>query len=196
MLEAGVDVCAVDISASQTRVLEREARDRGLEPEIVVGYMCSFTIEKEFNLIILPYETIRYALTPGRQLSCLRQVRRHLEPNGKVVLDFSRPEPEWSESPQTLRADFTHEGDDYLLISTFRLSDEIEQILHVDERLYCEGTLFGEHTVEIARPTKREFEHLVERAGFNDWKVYADHEGTPVSEASSKSMVWHLNSPK
>lgn len=193
ILEAGVDVCAVDISTSQTKILEREASDRGLEPEVIVGDMCSLELDKQFELIILPYETIRYALTPEKQLSCLRQVRRHLKPGGRVVLDFSRPEPEWSEDPRTLRADLTHEGDDYLLISTFELSDEIEQILHVDEKLYREGTLFGEHTVELARPTKREFEHLLERSGFSDWEVYADHEGTALSDASSKSMVWQLN---
>lgn len=195
ILETGADVCAVDASVSQLKLLDAEANERGLDPDIIVGDMCSFEIYKEFELIILPYETVRYALTPERQLSCLRQVRQHLGPDGKVVLDFSRPEPEWSDDPRTLRAEFNYENNNYLLITTFKLSDTVEQVLHIDEKLYQDGVLFGEHTVKISRPTKREFAHIIERSGFDNWEVYADHEQTPLAEASSKSMVWHLTSP-
>lgn len=193
LAEAGHDVRGIDLSEEYLDVLRETARERGVEPTVERADMRSFSYDEEFELIIVPYDTFRYNTTAEGQLRTLENVRAHLSDAGRAVFAFSLPEPEWSARPRTVRAEFSHDGDEYLLISTFRLVDEIEQLLEIDEKLYRNGTVVGEQVIEIARIYKREFEHLLERAGFDDWEVYGDYEENPLGEGDdTKTTVWSV----
>lgn len=196
LLEDGNDVYGLDRSRDQLAVLERVADRRGLDANVLRADMRSFSFDATFDLILVPYDTFRYNTTPESQLRCLSRLKEHVAPGGSVVFEFSRPEPEWSPTPRTLRTEFGYDGVEFLLITTLRLSDEIEQLLHVDEKLFGDGRLYGENTVELARIYKREFEHLLARAGFDRWTAYGDLDGTPLGEAdASKSTVWEVPGP-
>lgn len=191
LAEAGHDVHGIDVSQAYLDVLGETARRRGVEPAVERADMTSFSYDEAFELIIVPYDTFRYNTTVEGQLRTLENVRGHLSDTGRAVFAFSRPEPGWSTTPRTIRSEFSHDGDDYLLLSTLGLADEIEQILEIDEKLYRNGTLVGEHVVELARIYKREFEHLLERTGFVVRDVYDDYEENPLGEGDErKTTVW------
>lgn len=197
LLQEGHDVYGIDVSQDYLDVLKRKADENGLKPHVLQEDMRSFSFDVTFELIIVPYDTVRYVTSPEGQLQCLSTIRDHLSDDGKVIFEFSRPESAWSTTPRTLRTEFTHEGDEYLQITTFTLSDPIEQLVAIDEKLYRNGTILGENSVELARIYKREFEHLLQRAGFDEWNVYSDFDGTPLGESEgSKSMVWEVPSPE
>lgn len=191
LVEAGHDVHGIDNSRAYLDVLRETAEERDVAPAIERADMTSFSYGVDFELIIVPYDTFRYNTTVAAQLETLENVRTHLSDTGRAVLAFSRPEPNWSTTPRTIRSGFSHDGDEYLLLSSFRLSDEIEQLLEIDEKLYRNGTVIGEHIIELARIYKREFEHLLERAGFRSWDVYDDYEEHPLGEGDeTKTTVW------
>lgn len=193
LVEAGHDVRGIDLSEEHLDILRETARERGVEPTVERTDMRLFSYDEKFELIIVPYDTFRYNTTVEDQLRTLENVRTHLSDAGRAVFAFSRPEPEWSARPRTIRAEFSHDGDEYLLMSTFRLVDEVEQLLEIDEKLYRNGTVVGEQVVEIARIYKREFEHLLKRAGFGDWEVYGDYEENPLGEGDdTKTTVWSV----
>lgn len=193
LLEDGHDAVGIDVSQDCLDILRDEADERGLDPNVFKKDMRMFSLDSEFELIIVPYNTFRDNTTPSEQLKCLTRIREHLSDTGKAIFEFSRPEPEWSSIPRTLKSEFTYEGDEFLYLSTLRISDEVEQILETERKLFKNGRIAAETDNKLARIYKREFEHLLQRAGFDEWDVYGGFDKEEVSEnEESKSMVWEV----
>jgi len=91
---AGVDLSETMLSRARMRVgaLPAEAARR------VTLHACDIAalrLDRKFGLAVIADNSFRYALPEReRQLSCLRCVRRHLEPDGTLLVTERRFEPE------------------------------------------------------------------------------------------------------
>src|SRR5690606_18107918 len=54
--------------------------------------MRSFDLGRRFHLVTIPFRPLQHLNTVSEQVSCLTSVRRHLEPNGLLVLDVYNPD--------------------------------------------------------------------------------------------------------
>lgn len=88
--QRGVEVTGVD--NSEEMVARLKAKPGGEAVEIVMGDMAEVPVEGEFPLIYLPFNTLFALLTQERQLTCFRNVARHLAPGGRFVLDCFVPD--------------------------------------------------------------------------------------------------------
>ena len=99
LAEQGFAVVGLDLSAPMLRIAERK-RAR-LAPEVarrltfVQGDMTGFTLDQTFPLIITPARSFQFMLTPAAQRSALGAMRRHLRPEGALVLQLFDPRLEW-----------------------------------------------------------------------------------------------------
>jgi SAM-dependent methyltransferase len=90
---AGVDVVGIDLSpAMLDRARVRvSAEDPSAGVELVEADMRSFDLGRTFPLAIMPYRVFAHALTTDDQIATLNSVRRHLQPNGRLVLNLTVP---------------------------------------------------------------------------------------------------------
>jgi SAM-dependent methyltransferase len=99
LAEQGIDVVGLDLSAPMLRIAERK-RTR-LAPEVarrltfVEGDITDFNLDQTFPLIITPARSFQFMLTSATQRSALAAMRRHLRPDGALVLQLFDPRLEW-----------------------------------------------------------------------------------------------------
>ena len=193
LLQEGHDVYGIDSSEDQLAFLRSEAEARGLDPDVRRADMRDFDIEGEFELILVPFNTFRHNLTIDDQLRTLRNVRAHLSETGRAIVDFSLPTREWYLDERVLTTEFTRDGSEYFLVESYQLVDEMEQILGISRKLYEDGRLVGEVEYEYARIYRREFVHLLHRAGIEEWDAYAGFDHEPLEDAGpALTAVWEL----
>lgn len=95
----GFETVGIDRSEAMLRLAEE--RRAKLPPEtaarlsFVQGDMTSFDLGRRFALIVAPSRVFQFALTSDAQRAALRGFKRHLEPNGLLVLDLFDPSFEY-----------------------------------------------------------------------------------------------------
>jgi SAM-dependent methyltransferase len=94
---AGVAITGLDGSANMLErcraKLAAEPEDVRRRTELVRGDLASFELGRQFALITIPFRPFQHLLTVEEQLGCLRAVRRHLEPGGRLIFDVFHVHP-------------------------------------------------------------------------------------------------------
>ena len=92
---AGHEVVGVDLSAPMLRLAER--RRAALPPEVAgritlrEADMMTLDLGREFALVVAPGRVFQFMLTTEAQRSALGALRRHLRPDGRLVLQLFDP---------------------------------------------------------------------------------------------------------
>jgi SAM-dependent methyltransferase len=85
----GVEVHGIDFS---TEAIERlRAKPGGDAIAITLGDFSTVTVAGTFRVAYLVYNTIMNLTTQSAQVSCFRNVARHLEPGGRFVIEVGVP---------------------------------------------------------------------------------------------------------
>ena len=92
LLKIGINVYGVDISKGMLEVLKEKAKRLGLTPRVYQADCKNFKLKHKFSLIIFPYSSFLHNLTIDGQLKTLTNIKSHLLPNGKLILDFFLPD--------------------------------------------------------------------------------------------------------
>src|SRR5574337_880664 len=78
--EGMLSKCRAKLDAEPPAVRERV--------RLVQGSMTDFEVAETFCLIFIPFRPFQHLLAVDEQMACLRCAHRHLEPGGKLVVDF------------------------------------------------------------------------------------------------------------
>ena len=94
LAEAGFDVTGLDLSHTMLQFARKNiarlpttARKR---IRLVQADMASFDLDRQFGLIFIADNSFREQKTRRELLSCLRHIRRHLQPGGKLLITERR----------------------------------------------------------------------------------------------------------
>ncbi|MDI9644400.1 MAG: class I SAM-dependent methyltransferase [Candidatus Verstraetearchaeota archaeon] len=190
LLKEGIDVEGIDISGRMLAQLREKAAALNLQPEVSVADMRNFDLGREFSLIIVPFRSFLYNITPEEQMSSLRSFYRHLKPGGKLILNFFYPDLEMlmgmnKESEELLVSD----GGKYVLRQRSYFVNEVDQTIETIAVLYKDGELYWKGTQRLALIFKREFELLLRITGFKGWAVYGGFDCRPLT-SYKQEMVW------
>ena len=85
----GVDVSGIEMS--RPMLAQMRAKQGGADLEVVVGDMTKATVEGEFALVYLVYNTIGNVLTQDGQVEVFRNAARHLVPGGRFLVEIGVP---------------------------------------------------------------------------------------------------------
>ncbi len=189
LLKEDVDAYGIDISKEMLEALKEKAEVLKLRPQVEQADMRNFDIQKGFSLILIPFRSFLHNLTIDDQVRTLKNCRRHLANNGKLVLNFFFPNPEIISNTygKEIKESFDTEEGQVKLISKSYFVDEPEQLI--------ECTFIRRKDNHIVSRTrlvliyKREFELLLKLAGFRRWQVYGGFEYQPL-ESYKQEMVW------
>jgi len=169
----------------------------------IEGDMRAFDLGEEFGLVLIPGHAFQHLNTVDDQLRCLQCVRRHLLPNGRLLVHVDHQDITWlagitGREPGQFeaRGRFTRSQNGHEIQSYGAWSYEPCSQTAVSEARWEE--LDADGRVVDAWQTARvrlhcvfrfEMEHLLARAGFAVEALYGDFNRGPLADDSS-DMIW------
>ena len=91
LLQAGVKLTCVDISAGLNIVFERKLRQLGLKAEVYEMDVCKLDLPRQFAMVIIPFHSFAHIVSLDGQRQALERVRRHLLPGGTFICTLGNP---------------------------------------------------------------------------------------------------------
>lgn len=201
LAEAGLEVTGLDRSAAMLR--RAQAKAASLGPEIrarllfVDGDMATFELGARFDIVIIPFRSFQFLLTPDLQQSCLARVWKHLRPGGTFafqlfdpLLDLCVPSASSERSDAAIDPTTGH----IIRVDAVRHpNDTLAQVLHETWRFTettPDGAVLRSEAEELRlRWTYRhEMRYLLELCGFEVLAEYSDFAGSPP--AYGREQVW------
>ncbi|WP_010146785.1 class I SAM-dependent DNA methyltransferase [Serinicoccus profundi] len=87
LLERGVDVTGIELSAPMVEQLHRKRPDL----PVSVGDMATTRVEGRYALVYLVFNTIGNLCTQDEQVACFANAASHLQPGGRFVVEVGVP---------------------------------------------------------------------------------------------------------
>jgi SAM-dependent methyltransferase len=201
---AGFEIVGLDLSPSMLTVcrqnLATEPAEVQARAQLVEGDMRDFDLGREFALVTIPFRPFQHLTTVEDQIACLKTIRRHLTPDGRLVLDLFNPSLPYLADPTRLdefgdepeitmpdgrrvlrRARIT--GRDYF--DQVQDTELIYYVTHPDgkqERLV--------HSFPMRYLFRFEAEHLLARCGFEVEALYADYDRSPYGSQYPGELIF------
>jgi len=194
LLAAAVDADGFDASAGTLSVLRDRAAEAGLDPAVWQGDMRAFAADRDYALLICPFNAFLHLRIVDDQLAALRAAHDALAPGGHLVFDVFVPDfeiicgtyGEWETSTVPYR------GEDYEHRSRSRIVDEVAQVVAVEEEAVGPaGEVVARSSHRITLLPTREVELLVRASPFDAWTVTGDFAEEPLADGHSV-QVWEL----
>lgn len=203
LAEAGYNVVGLDLSESMLLQAKHYGSKLPFSTKNLVdlhqGDMADFSFEGKFRLAIIPFSTFNHLTTPAAQRSCLKSVRRHLEPNGRLVIDMFDPIldacAENTVTPNPPRTAWDSQNNVYIRRRSIkRTNDPLTQTFRETfrvERLDRDGQLldFAEPVHHLRWTTRQEMVYLFELTGFEVEESYGDFQQSAPSYGSRQIWV-------
>ena len=201
---AGVTITGLDVSAA---MLARCTEKIAAEPEkvqqridLVEADMRDFELGKTFALATLPFRPFQHLLTIEDQVACLTTIHRHLEREGRLILDLFNPSldylvnrpigVEMPEGPPTTLPDGR------TLERTFKIvnADRFEQVNDI-ELIYNVTEPAGRarrsvHAFRMRYLFRFEAEHLLARTGFLVEQLYAGYDRSAYGSTYPGELIF------
>ena len=199
MLEAGFRVTALDSApemlarlAGRVSGYSKVDRDR---LEMVEGDMRTFSFDRLWRLIYLPFNTLLILAHPQHRFKVLDRVREHLAPSGAFAFDIFTPdparlveEPDWVVELDHEAVDPEVRGPVHVVRERRRTFDFGRQVMHVYWRhtISSGGTTLArwEDDVDIAYVFPNELDLVLERQGFKITERFGGPDLRPYNPTS------------
>jgi ubiquinone/menaquinone biosynthesis C-methylase UbiE len=203
----GVDITGVDLDEEMLKIAHSESSNL---PNLrwVRGDMRSFDLGQTFGLIIVPGHSFQFMCTPEDQVIALETFRRHLLPNGTLIIHINQDDVEWlGDLVGTPGGKFEtvcevrHPATDRLIRKsnawTYEQYTQTATVVTKWEEIGEDGSIL--HIWEGQPKALHcvfpfEMEHLLARTGFIERNVYGDFFKNPLSE-NSPGMIWVARKP-
>jgi SAM-dependent methyltransferase len=202
LAQEGMLVVGLDRSPEMLEVAQEKTRGLG-SVRWVQADMRSFALGETFGLVIMPGHSFQHLSTPHDQVACLECIRRHLRPEGTLVVHLDHQNVNWLGSLLGEKGgrfepagEFRHPktGRD---VRAFRAwSYEPATQTAVSQALWEEIGADGQvidrwesGPVRLHCVFRFEMEHLLARIGFSVVAVYGDFFRGALVDTSSE-MVW------
>ena len=203
--ESGIEIVGLDasplmLSVCREKVARASQDTQSKVSELIEGDMRDFELGRKFRLATIPFRPFQHLLTVEDQMSCLKNIRRHLADSGKLVLDIFNPSlsnlvnetylQEHGEEPEFVTAD----GRKVVRRARVVWRDYFNQIFH-NELIYnvrhpdAREERFV-HSFPMRYLFKFETEHLLARCGFGVEAVYADYDKSPYGSKYPGELIF------
>jgi SAM-dependent methyltransferase len=200
---AGCSTVGLDLSPSMLKRcrqrLRRQPRKVQKRVRLIQGNMAAFDLGERFALVTIPYRGFQHLLTVKEQLACLRRVRRHLLPGGKLILDlFQTPaaligDPECLQESDVAPEVKMPDGRKFRMTSRVAAFHPLQQYNDFETIFYVTHPGRRRERVVQKLPLRYLFrfeaEHLLARCGFRTVNVFGDFNKTRLKKKSIHMLI-------
>ena len=190
LAKAGIEVTALDISKEVLTHLKAKAKRAKVKIKTIEADMRSFDLKRKFPLIIIPFQSIQ-ELTSDHE-ACLRQVKKHLEDNGRFIVTMHNENRENRIAGKYVLPKSRKK----ILFSTKRTYNQKTQLgtaFQTYEEYDKKGNLISKKQFKNSYYVfrKGEFEALAKKCGFRIKNLYGDYSRREF-EANSPFRIYEL----
>jgi SAM-dependent methyltransferase len=190
-------VTGVELSGEMISIAQQKIEASGLSNQInlIQADMRRFKLDDHFGLAIVPLNTFLHNLTLDDQLATLTSIKKHLTPNGLLVLDCFIPDPAQAEDHRLIlqRSVIKEESNIAAQLLLSRSTDWATQrqdityfIDRTDPTGHFQRTVFEASFRFIYY---NELQLLLKLGGFELKEIYGSYELEPFDSASDKMIV-------
>lgn len=178
----GVVVQGIDASAAM--VAKLRAKPGGAQIPVTIGDFADFSLEGEFDLIYVVFNTLFALQTQDAQVACFRCVAKHLAAGGVFVVEAFVPDVARFARGQDIHVNHVHLDHVTLSFSRHDAARQLvtTQIVGLDEsgiRLYPLRIRYG---------WPSELDLMAELAGLRLRERWSDWDGAPFTSASDNHV--------
>jgi SAM-dependent methyltransferase len=204
LLEAGVNLTCVDISAGLNAIFKEKLEGKGLHADIYQMDVCALEIPKKFDMILIPFHSFAHIVSQDDQRKALLQIYQHLLPGGTFICTLRNPTVRQRDIDGQLKLAYTYplverrgkllwwmleefDPDDNQIVNAYQFYEEYD----------AKGVMTSKRMMELRfRLTPKEaFEDLLKITGYCIKSTYGDYEYNEFDPETSPSMVWILEKP-
>jgi 2-polyprenyl-3-methyl-5-hydroxy-6-metoxy-1,4-benzoquinol methylase len=181
----GHRITALDSSLKMLDTAKRKAQTARAKIDFRHADMRSFELDRRFSLIMVSCNSLAHMITQDDLLSCLRQIKRHLGPNGLFAFDIINPEiSSLAECVRQKMLDFGARSP-RILIEESAFYDPVRQVRtsqwHIQE---CPGSRYRLKPLELRMIFPQELLILLKAVGLNLVARYGDFSRAPFGASS------------
>jgi len=203
LIEAGVRLTCVDLSPEMLAVLRNKLVRRGLSAPVYAMNVCQLDLDKQFDLVLIPFNSFAEITETASQQSALARIYQHLKPSGRFICTLHNPAIRAASVDNQLQLWGQYPMPDGKGTLMFWGCQEFEQdgktVSGVEffEEYDPQGLLLAKHFISLrfVLLSQDEFETLAVAAGFTVRALYGDYTWSPFQAATSPYMVWELEKP-
>ena len=202
LAQEGVHIVGTDLDEEMLKVARTKSEgvpNVGWER----GDMRSFDLGQRFGLIIMPGHSFQYMCTPEDQVQALEAFKRHLTPDGTLIIHLDHQSVDWlGDLLRDLGGKF-ESGDEVkhprmghtvrkANAWRYERSTQTATVIRRWEELDESGMVvqtWERGPMALHCVFRFEMEHLLARTGFQNRIVYGDFFMNPLNEDSS-DMIW------
>jgi len=193
LLKQGLDVMALDIAPKMLEILKEKAKKENIEAKTIIADMKNFRLKNKFEAIIITFRTFQHMYSINDQLKALKNIKKHLMPNGILIFDVYNPSLKYIS-----KGDWQWQKDKTINLPSIKGKikidyrnryDMAEQMMYQDFRFtYPDGR-------KEIMPLKMRFffrfeiEHLLSLAGFKVKSLYGDFNKNPFKNESTEIIL-------
>lgn len=194
--ESGIDVVGLDLSEDMLSVARQKISRLGVEIQrrikVLEGDMRDFSLDRKFNLIMIPFRAFLHLTTPADQRQALICIREHLTDDGCLVFNIFDPNLRIiTEHTGSLGAsvkkqnEFIHPDTGHKIIvwdtRKYDLTEQTIEVYFIFEELDDGGKVISKTYVPLSlRYSYRyEMQYLLELCGYKIEALYGDFQRGP-----------------
>lgn len=200
LIEAGVKLTCVDLSAELNAIFENKLQKMGLKADVYQMDICELELNKKFDMVIIPFHSFAHITSLDDQRKALSRIQQHLLPRGTFICTLGNPKLRQKAVDGQLRLFRKYplpETQGVLLLWIVENNsdddDQIVEAMQFYEEYDAKGALISKRLLELhfRLSYKDEFEELAREAGFRVKAFYGDYAYSEFSD-DSPFMIWIL----
>ncbi|MBU1164328.1 class I SAM-dependent methyltransferase [Patescibacteria group bacterium] len=183
LAQRGIPVTGLDNSQhtiDQSKIKCRKARCKN-SLVFIKADAKNFKLNKKFKLIIMPFRVFQCFLTIKDQRAVLKNIKKHLAKDGKLIFDVYYPNPKILNDfsgKENVVGIFPHNKQKILKTYINNKIDQKKQITTTEIRYYRKGKtnniLLAKNTIKMKYFYKKEMQDLLKSEKFKIEKIYSD----------------------
>ena len=190
LVRDGANYTGLELSPDFAGLAREKLKNVGNSVSIVVDDMCSFRLDKKFDLIFIGFNSFLHLLTDKDALACLGCVKKHMHINSRFLIDAFVPNPLFLYRPEGTRFNVLEYAD----------SNTGEKIVVEESNEYDTDTEINELTWYFCTNNKKDFtkeyfsmrmyfpskiNQLLVDSGFKILHQWGDYHRSPLGEGST-----------
>jgi len=192
--EAGYQVTGLDLSPGMLSTAKAKAAARNVRVEWVQADCREFDLGMQFAFCFFPFNSIAHLHDLESLEACFAQVRAHLAPQGRFVIDIFNPKLEYFTRETGARRTVTEyqdpDGRGLVVITEDNVYDRATQVNRIKWHFSIGGredSMVEELNMRIFYP--QELDALLKYNGLPVEAKYGDLDGSPFRSDSPKQLV-------
>jgi len=200
LIEAGIKLTCVDLSAGLNAILKHKLQKMGLKADVYQMDVCDLELQKKFDMVIIPFSSFAHITSPDDQRKALARIQHQLHPGGIFICTLDNPKLRQKAVDGQLRLFRKYPLPDtqgllllWIVESVSNDDEQVVEAMQFYEEYDAKGVIQSKRLLELhfRLSQKDEFEELAKAAGFKIKALYGDYAYSEFND-NSPAMIWLL----